>query len=375
MQVNTLFQGMLGIGTPGAGQGTSQGLTPEEAAQQFEDMLLEQSQQNRQEAPAPKKETADAPEKPAQEAQPAKPVDAKEEGTEVAAGLVTSQPVVFFEVVNVEENGQPVQVVDPMAGMAEQAPVVQEAMPPAQPQQPVEVMEQPVAEAPAVEAGFREELQQVPVVEDQPEAQQAEVETEAGQQPVEHAEVRKAEAAPQEPVEDVRVKDDVEVEAQPVFHRETESPVKVGENYEPVAPEEPEAPKQIMDRVVQMLNQGESRVELALTPGNLGAMTIEITRLQDGALHIVLGAVSQKATALLQQNSAELHGLLAAGSQGEVHIEVQQQEPQQQANPFMNPDEQGRQQPQQQHNKPQQQAETEDFVRQLRLGLVEKEEE
>jgi len=379
MQVNSLLQGMLNVGIAGAGQGAAQGNSPEDAAQAFEDMLVEQSQQQeRPETPAPKKDAAKAEEKPKQaEQKPAESQKPEGKGEEVAAGLVTSQPVVFFDVVNAEEAGQPVQqVADPLAavGMAEQAaPVVQDALTPVEGQQAQNV-EQPLVETAPVENGFQEDAQQVPVVEDQPEAQEVQVEVKPQGQAVEHVHSEKAEPVEAEKPEDVQVKD-VEVEAEPVFHKETAAPVKVGEAYEPVAPEEPEAPKQIMDRLVQMLDQGETRVQIALSPENLGSMTIEITRMQDGALHVVLGAVSQKATALLQQNSADLHSLLAANAHGEVRIEVQQQEPQQQtANQFMNPDEQGRQQPQQQH-KPQQQAESEDFVQQLRLGLVEKDDE
>ncbi len=377
MQVNSLFQGMLGIGTAGNAQGTAQGMSPEEVAQQFEDMLVEQSQQNRQEKSASKKEPAKAEQKPQQgQEAPKQEETASEEGLEVAASLVTAQPVVFFDVVNAESGEQVVQVVDPMAGMAEQAPVVQEevlAPVEEQAQQPVEIQEADAA--PAAEAGFQEEMQQVPTVEEQPEAPEVQVETaEPQEKAVERVSVEKAEETAEEPaVDDVRV-EDVEIESEPVYHREEAVPVKVGENYEPVAPEEADAPKQVMDRLVQMLEQGDTRVQIALSPENLGNMTIEITRMQDGALHVVLGAVSQKATTLLQQNSANLHTLLAAHNEGEVRIEVQQQEPQQQLNQFLNPDEQGKQQPQQQH-KPQQQAETEDFVQQLKLGLVEKDEE
>ena len=57
-----------------------------------------------------------------------------------------------------------------------------------------------------------------------------------------------------------------------------------------------------------------------------------------------------------------------------MRIEVQQQDPQEQLNQFLNPDEQNRQQ-QNQQQKPQKQAASEDFIQQLRLGLVDKEEE
>ncbi len=369
MQVNTFIQGMLSMGTPNAGQ-PGQGSSPEEIAQQFEDMLVEQSQQNRQEKPAPKKDAAQAEKKP-QEAPKGQGEAVEEKGAQVAAGLVVNQPVVLLDVAAPEEAQPVMQVVDPLAGMAEEAPVVQEILAPAE--ELTAAPTEQTAEAPVLETGFQEEMQQVPTVEAQPEAQEVQVEVKPQEQ---KAEALRGEEAPQveaEKPQDVP-EEDVEVQARPVFHEEERTPVKVGESYEPVAPEEPEAPRQLADRLVQMLTQGDNRVEIALSPENLGRMTIEITRLQDGALHVVLGAVSQKATALLQQNSANLHSLLAASNDGEVRIEVQQQEPQQPLNQFLNPDEQGKQQPQQQH-KPQKQAESEDFIQQLRLGLVEQEQE
>ena len=129
-----------------------------------------------------------------------------------------------------------------------------------------------------------------------------------------------------------------------------------------------------MTRLCQTLEQGYTHVEINLAPANLGKMTISITRTQEGALHVVLGAVSQKPTDLLQQNSGSLQSLLPAGNQGEVRIEVQQQEPQEQLNQFLTADEQNRQQ-QNQQQKPQKQAASEDFIQQHRLGLVDKEEE
>lgn len=377
MQVNSLFQGMFGIGVPGGMPGAAPGALPEEGSQAFEDMLVEQSKQNQAEKqPAAKKEEAaekkpQQPEKAEGKQEPA----GEEEGMEVAAGLVTSQPVVLFDVVNVQQAPEAVmQAAAPVEVLAEQAPVVQEAAAPLMQEQPAQPEAQLEAEAPAPEAtGFQEEAQQVPTVEAQPEAQQAEVEAKPQEQPKLQVESGETPVADQEA--DAEVEEVWYEGERPVFRRETEAPVKVGENYEPVAPEKPEAPSQLANHVMQMLNAGDSRVEIALNPANLGHMTISITRMQDGALHVVLGAVSEKATSLLRENSAQLHTLLAAANHGEVHVEVQQAEPQQQQqNPFMNPDDQGRQQPQQQH-KPQQQAESEDFVQQLRLGLVEKEEE
>lgn len=370
MQVkNSLMFGMLETGKVAAGQIAPQGGTQQDETSQFESMLADRTQ-SRQEKPAPQKETNTA-EKPRQTQDSTQ--ETTEEGAEVAAGLVTTQPVVLFDVINVEDTEQAVQMVDPLAGMQEQAPVVQETVAPVLEQQPEQTVEQPVEEVP-LETGFQQEDQQVPTVEAQPETEQVEVEVQHQESAVTRVETEQPEAVEEDRPEDMDV-EDVYAQARPVFQRETATPVKVADNYEPVAPEEPEAPQQLADRLTQMLDQGDTRVEIALNPANLGKMVIEITRTQDGTLHVVLGAVSEKATALLQQNSANLHSLLAAGNQGEVHVQVQQQEPQEQLNQFLNPDEQGKQQQQQQQQKSDKQAASEDFIQQLRLGLVEKDEE
>lgn len=372
MQVNSLFQGMLNIGAP-SGQNASQGASPEEIAQQFEDMLVEHSQQSRQEKPAVKKDGETAEKKP-QQPQDGKEEAPQEEGQEVAAGLVTSQPVVLFDVLAPEEGQQAPVGIDPLAAVQEQAPVLQqEAAAPLGEQQPQQLAPQQEAQ-PAAEQGFEAPEQQVPVVEPQPEAPKAEVEARPQEQPKLQVESETTPVADKEQDDGTDVQEVWYDGARPVFQRETAAPVKVADNYEPVAPEEADAPRQLMNRLSQMLEQGDTRVEISLAPETLGKMTISITRTQEGALHVVLGAVSQKAVDLLQQNSGNLQGLLAAGNQGEVRIEVQQQEPQQQMNQFLNPDEQGRQQ-QNQQQKPQKQAASEDFIQQLRLGLVDKDEE
>lgn len=372
MQVNSFFQGMLNIGAPGS-QGTSQGASSEEIAKQFEDMLTEHAQQNKQEKPAVKKDGETAEKKP-QQPQDGKQEAVPEEGQEVAAGLVMSQPVVLFDVIPAE-NGQQIPAgVDPLAGVQEQAPILQEQALPEAVQEQAAAPQQPEVEIPQEQPVLQEAEQPVAPVEPQPETPETEVEARPQEQPKLQVESETTPVADQEQDADTDVQEIWYDGARPVFQRETAAPVKVGENYEPVAPEEADAPQQLMNRLGQMLEQGDTHVEINLAPANLGKMMISITRTQEGALHVVLGAVSQKATDLLQQNSGSLQSLLAAGNQGEVRIEVQQQDPQEQLNQFLNPDEQNRQQ-QNQQQKPQKQAASEDFIQQLRLGLVDKEEE
>ena len=382
MQINTMYQAMLEIGQALPGKGAEP--TGREEDLQFDAMLQEQAQASQ--APRKDKEGPAAQQKPKGE-DPQQPAEEEtmptQAGYAVAASLVTSQPVVNLMVEN--QGAQIPVALDPVGTVQEEAAVL--------PGQPVVIQEE--ADVPVLQEGVTasgiQEQPQAPVeaaheLELEPEAgqqaapveanlsqEQPELEVEPQRQEAPRAErvIHREEAPVQEEQPQEAEAQGTEVQARPMFQREDAVPVKVAEPYEPVEPETVEAPQQLADRLTQMLEQGESRVEIALSPENLGRMTVEITRTGDGALHVVLGAASEKVTALLQQNSSNLHSLLAANNQGEVHIQVQQEQPaQEQPNPFMNPDE-GRGQQQQQQHKPQQQP-SEDFVQQLRLGLVDR---
>ena len=80
---------------------------------------------------------------------------------------------------------------------------------------------------------------------------------------------------------------DASVGAQPLFQRETATPVKVADP-EPVYAEEPEAPQQLAAKLSQALERGDSMVQLQLTPESLGKLTVEITRTAQGQLSVVL---------------------------------------------------------------------------------------
>lgn len=376
MQVNTVYQGILEIGQAAAGQGSSQGVAQEEGPR-FDDMLQDQAQGAQSKPagkPAHKGDKAESAEKPQQPQQGEQEPTAEAEGYAVAATLVMGQPTVVLEVP--QAPAPEVQAVQAPEALAEAAAPL--AAPEAAPE--VQVQHAPEAavsqEAPAaVEAAPQQGPQQAPVEGSQPAPEQAGVEAKPQEGPTLKVESGHPTAVSQEQDSDVDVQEVWYDGARPVFQQEKPVPVKVAENYEPVAPEEPEAPQQLADRLVQMLEQGDTRVEIALTPENLGRMTVEITRTHEGVLHVVLGAASEKATALLQQNSANLQSLLAANGQEEVHVQVQGQQPQEQLSQFLNPDGQNGQQQQGQQQKPRQQAAAEDFIQQLRLGLVDRDTE
>ena len=115
--------------------------------------------------------------------------------------------------------------------------------------------------------------------------------------------------------------------------------------------------------------EGARHVELKLAPEHLGKLSVELTQGKDGVLHIVFHAENEQAMKLLQEHSATLVSMLHGSHSGEIQVEVPR--PQQGEQPWQQPE----QQPGQQHGRnPQEQGRqrqsTEDFLQQLRLGLL-----
>ncbi len=170
--------------------------------------------------------------------------------------------------------------------------------------------------------------------------------------------------------------EEMPVEA-PLFEHVKAAPIKVAEAPgKPVDVQANDASQQIADKLDIPLQAGESRAVISLTPENLGHVTVEITRAGDGSLSVVLSASTSKAASLLEHHSTGLQQLLAANNDAEVRIEVrggQEDQPQ-----YMDPNgRNGQQQSQQQHQQQQHREEhqVQDFIQQLRLGLVSFEED
>lgn len=178
------------------------------------------------------------------------------------------------------------------------------------------------------------------------------------------------ETVPQsEPREELRITDAEEAQ-QPLFGEVKEIPVKVGETERAHRPA-PTASveEQVEVKLTDALRQGETKVEIRLDPAQLGTIKVELTRSADGTLHVVLSTENGQTGSLLEKHSANLQNLLLAAGQERVQIEVHtaqesQQDPQQDladgrgGNPR-------REQPQ--HRDEQN---TQDFLQQLRLGLI-----
>ena len=155
-----------------------------------------------------------------------------------------------------------------------------------------------------------------------------------------------------------------------LFGRTEQMPVKVGETVtvDTTAPAS-EMEQSLGKALNRGLDDGAQRLEIQLSPANLGTVTAEFIRSPEGALHVVLRAENPESAKLLGDHAGALGLLLQDGTRGEVRVEVPQ--PQQDQQPWQHPDQEGGHQQQQQQQRHVPRQETESFLHQLRLGLVE----
>ena len=308
-------------------------------------------------------------------ANPAASGKAEEPGVEemsIAAALVTVQPVVQIEPIEQVEVSEiaPAGMEAVTMNVNENANVQQVAMEPVAAGQ----MDDQQAETQNVP----EELVTVSeeTVQQATETVTMETRTDAGQE-VEIGS-RQHDDAPVEAVEDKSdepVVEDASAAVEndtPVFDKAEAVPVKVADSGEPVAPEAEDAAAQLGRQIEQAMMNGQSTVEVTLTPASLGQLTVAIARSGDGDLSIILTTVTGKAAQLLDRHVGSLQNMLADSQNVHVEIETRTQETQPQQ--FLNPDGQNNHH----HNQQQQQNQQDkderrddgDFLQQLRLGLV-----
>lgn len=166
---------------------------------------------------------------------------------------------------------------------------------------------------------------------------------------------------------------EVQVDAwqRPLFREVEQMPVKVGDNAT-LDTTAPQFDSQLADTLDTALADGVQRLELKLTPENLGTVVVEMTRNPDGALHVVLHAETEQAAKLLSDHANSLGMLLQNSAQGEVRVEVPQPQ-QSEQQPWKQPDQNGGQQQnggEQRQQQNREQRNTDDFLSQLRLGLL-----
>lgn len=341
--------------------------------------LLEQKQADNPQAPRPEK--ADAPQKPQepQDAQrvqeageevPAAPKDGKvlEDQMTLAAMLMMQNPVVPVEQVLTPE-------VQAEAAVGEIAPLAAEALL-AQVAEPQHAALEEEAQVPetlleggeqqAVDPALAEELPQTieaPEAAQDTEGRTAETRVETG-----GAGDRGTEAADTEETPEFQ---GAETGA-PVFEDVKAVPVKVGEA--PRAAENAETEnigKQIGSKLIEITSvtgeAGGQRVTIDLDPANLGKLQIEVGLSKDGTLYVHVNAENSRTQNLLSRNSESLAAILGKYTQQEVRVEVPRQEESQRQDLYEQQQEQHRRHQQEQRRK---QESSEDFLQQLRLGLV-----
>lgn len=179
-------------------------------------------------------------------------------------------------------------------------------------------------------------------------------------------------AKPQQKDEDQVDTVDVEQGPQQLFHDVKAAPIKVGETYTEQPVDEANVVGQVDAQLAQAMQTGETMVRIQLTPENLGEVTVEITQKADGVLHIALSAHNDSTRGLLERHAGDLQGMLADRTSQGVEVNVQRQaESQQNQNQQHSYDgRNGHAQDGQERRQQRQQAAPEDFMQQLRLGLI-----
>lgn len=293
---------------------------------------------------------------------------------------------------------------EPEQPVAEQQLAPVEALPETEAEQPVSMEELPeaaletAAQETAIVAGPAEEkapaeAKTVPV--NTREAARPEAPAERPQeaeeaerfQPVQARDVSEQPESREEPEVKLEVKPEMETARRPeeeseedfevkgawserVFGELEAAPVKVAAPEKPVDLEAPDAAEQLSKSLMDAAKNGLEQLQIHLAPEGLGELSVTITRLEGGALSVVLRAADPRAASLLQQHAPELQGAMANAVRGEVEIEVQQPQNAQQQQ-LLNPDaEQGREQQQQRQRRDNQKQENDDFMQKLRLGLT-----
>lgn len=285
-----------------------------------------------------------------------------EERMALAAMTVVQHPVVPLEQTAVPEEA-PVETVAAV-GAADVETVV-----PAVEAETAEVVPEAADTVELVpEEGAEETVRQIP----QERVKPAAAETETPETTGMRAEVKVTAAETGEPRQEADTQDTPEegMAETPVFREVREIPVKVGEA--PTAEETREIPveDQVAPRLAEALKSGETRVEIQLEPENLGKVTVEVTLREDGALHVALHAENSQTRGLLERSADSLMAMLGREARQEVQVEVPRQQESQQQNFYdgrQGHEHQGRQQ---QERRQEQRGGSEDFLHQLRLGLV-----
>lgn len=204
-----------------------------------------------------------------------------------------------------------------------------------------------------------------------PVANQVQVKVEEETRPM-----NRGEAAPEKGTADQEDGIYASIPEQTVFGEVEAVPVKVGEVSRPEGSDQlQDVGAQLAKGLTEVLEQGDSKLELRLTPEYLGTVKIELTRHENGTLQVVLTAESTQTRGLLERHASNLQTLLSGRGQEAVRVEVQKGQESRQHTP--NYDGRGGEQGSSRQQEQRQQRQThsgQDFLQQLRLGLIPMEE-
>lgn len=161
----------------------------------------------------------------------------------------------------------------------------------------------------------------------------------------------------------------------PLFEDVEAAPIKVAEAPERTRESEP-VERQVTEKLTNLLSSAETRVEIQLEPLELGKLTIELTHSTDGTLNILLSAENAQTRGLLERHMGSLQEALIERGQQSVQITVDRgEESQRQDNQQNNNFQDGSNGRQSEQHRRNDQRSGEDFLQQLRLGLIPVEDE
>ena len=164
-------------------------------------------------------------------------------------------------------------------------------------------------------------------------------------------------------------------EEAPLFENVEAAPIKVAEA--PVRAEQSEpVEQQVTTKLADLLENGETKVQIQLEPVELGKLTIELTRSEDGTLSVLLDAEKAQTRGLLEKHMGTLQEALTERGQKVAQITVERgEEAQRQENQQRDDFNDGRNSQQQEQQRRDDRREGLDFLQQLRLGLIPLEDE
>lgn len=178
--------------------------------------------------------------------------------------------------------------------------------------------------------------------------------------------------------QDVQEMDVEQAPQQALFQNVEAVPVKVGEarvqTQQPV--DEANVVGQVDTQLAQAVQNGESVVRIQLTPEHLGQVTVEISQSAQGVLKVALTASNADTRGLLERHANDLQGLLAGRGSQSVEVSVQRQSESQQDQNQQHQNYDGHNgnaqegQEREHRQKREHSARPEDFMQQLRLGLI-----